>query len=94
MAKKPKANLAEFDMDFDFSDDTTEVPTAQTSDEQPLGDDLDLTDDDLPKRIVGIYLKVEWHERQELREWCVRHNKTMKDLLFAGYDALLKKEGP
>ena len=94
MAKK-KPNFAEM-ADFSFDDEPENAAHVEDQIEENDDDlsDLDLTDHDLPKQIVGIYIKIEKHERQEIREWCVRHNKTMKDILLKGYDVMVEKEGP
>lgn len=76
---KQKANLA--DMSFDL-DATPSVGAA------------DLSDADLPGKTVGVYIKVEDAARQQMREWCVRHKMTMRDILEAGFAALVEKHGP
>lgn len=77
---KQKANLA--DMSFDLDDTRPNVGA------------VDLTDADLPTKTVGVYIKVEDAARQQMREWCVRHKMTMRDILEAGFAALVKKHGP
>lgn len=76
---KQKANLA--DMSFDL-DTSPNVGAAV------------LTDADLPGKTVGVYIKVEDAARQQMREWCVRHKMTMRDILEAGFAALVEKHGP
>lgn len=80
MPKKNKPNMAEMDMNLDdlFQD---QAPA-------------DITEDDLPKRVVGVYVKVDAEARQEMREWCVRHNRGMRDILEAGFTALKARHGP
>lgn len=76
---KQKANLADMSFDLDAS---SSVGVA------------DLSDADLPGKTVGVYIKVEDAARQQMREWCVRHKMTMRDILEAGFAALVEKHGP
>lgn len=77
---KQKANLA--DMSFDMN---LNAPNKSAA---------DLTDADFPGKTVGVYIKVEDAARQRMREWCVRHKMTMRDILEAGFAALVKERGP
>lgn len=76
------------DMNFDFTEDEAPAPApAQERDTQGAGDF------DLDKKWVGLNFRVEAHERQELKEWCARHNMTQREVLFAGFELLKKYRG-
>ncbi|MFC0278596.1 hypothetical protein ACFOHK_20965 [Falsigemmobacter intermedius] len=53
-----------------------------------------LTDDDRPKVEAGIAFKILKHERQQLKEWCARHDMTIKEIFLHGWADLKKKKGP
>lgn len=78
--------------DFSLMTFDTPAPAKQAAPEVPAS--ITITDADLPKKVVGLYIQLEEHKRQEIREWCTRHKKSLRDVLLEGYASYTKQYGP